>query len=711
MNFTQRQDFLTGPASAAEERNEINLAEFFRTLWRGKFWIMLCVVLAMVVGAYYAFAIKVPVYTTHSVVALESRQEQVVDIESVMTGLGGDQATINTEVEVILSRGLIYKLVDKLGLINDPEFNVELRPEPTVSINRGIRWIRKQIQGPLPPKPPLNEQAVKDRTVDMVLEAIAATNVRQSYVFHITAVTEDPVKSAAMANTLAELYIREQLEVKFAATEKATEWLAERVTQLQVELEAAESQLKEFGTNTNLISPEALAALNRQLKELRDRKADIETEFTRGTTRASELKAARDSGDLIAMARAIGDRALTTRAEAATTDDLMLRGQIEDRLSQAAARSVQTQERIRTQLAALSESITEVEKQIETQSGELVRLQQLQRETEASRLIYEYFLSRLKETSVQQGIQQADSRILSRAVVPGEPSAPRKTMILALSLILGFLIGAAFVLIREFSQNTFRAGEQLEARTGYTVLGQIPMIPARRRKKVLQYLSERPNSAAAEAIRNLRTSVLLSNLDKHPQIIMSTSSVPGEGKTTTSLALTQNLAGLDKKVLLVEGDIRRRTFAQYFNIKGRNGLLSVLSGEVPLAEAVVHEPSLKADVLIGEKSSTNAADVFSSKRFGEFLAELREAYDYIVIDTPPVLAVPDARVIGQSVDAILYSVKWDHTTHRQVQDGLKSFESVNAKITGLVLGQISPRGLKRYGYGDGYGAYDSYYNT
>ena len=228
---------------------------------------------------------------------------------------------------------------------------------------------------------------------------------------------------------------------------------------------------------------------------------------------------------------------------------------------------------------------------------------------------------------------------------------------------------------------------------------------------MLKYIAEKPNSAAAEAVRNLRTSVLLANLDRQPQIIMLTSSIPGEGKTTLSISLAQNFASMGEKVLLIEGDIRRRVFREYFDIKSKEGLLSVLSGTSKLEDAVAFNDQLGADVLIGEKSSVNAADLFSSKRFADLLKELRGKYDRIILDTPPVLAVPDARVMGQSVDTIIYAVKWDSTTHRQVVDGLKSLEAVNLRVAGLTLGQIDKRGMKRYGYGASYGNYQGYYEN
>jgi Mrp family chromosome partitioning ATPase len=161
-------------------------------------------------------------------------------------------------------------------------------------------------------------------------------------------------------------------------------------------------------------------------------------------------------------------------------------------------------------------------------------------------------------------------------------------------------------------------------------------------------------------------------------------------------------------VLLIQGDIRRRTLAQYFDHVPKDGILTALSGEVPLNEVVFHDDQLGADVLMGEKSHANAADLLSSDRFSTFLDRAREAYEFVIIDTPPVLVVSDARVIGQHDDAILFSVAWDRTQRGQVIAALREFESVNLRVTGIALGQIDAKGMRRYGYGGKYGAYGAY---
>ncbi|MBM1817365.1 GumC family protein [Pseudosulfitobacter pseudonitzschiae] len=690
--------------------DEIDLGNLARTLWRGKLWILLSGLLALILGVYYAYVAAVPVYTANSSVALESRQEQVMDIQSVVTGLGGDQSTINTETEVIRSRGLVEQLVLDMNLLEDPEFNARLRPPQKFSLSRAIKTVTGFFNDAPTEVDQASERAILDSTISATLEAISVTNLRQSFIFKITVVTQDPSKSAAIANRLAELYINNQIAVKFEKTEQATVWLSERVTSLQKQLETSQTALKDFSSNTKLVSSEALAGLNRQIKDLRDRRVEVSAQTDMARANLEVLRANLGSNP-DAFAAAAQDPTLNQALKALRDGSAGAQEAFEARSQSLISRAELTLARAETQLEALDASIEEAGNRIETQSQELVKLEQLQREAEANRLLYDAFLSRLKETSIQQGIQQADSRILSRAVVPNQPSAPRKSRILALSLVLGVMIGAGVVLGHEMTQNTFRNAEDLEAKTGYAVIGQIPKIPVGARRDILDYLVEKPNSAGAESIRNLRTSILLANLDNPPKVIMSTSSIPGEGKTTQSVALAQNLSGMGAKVLLLEGDLRRRVLSTYFNNPNLPGFLSVISGEIPLEDAIFHDKTLNADVLFGQKSRINAADLFSSSTFTDFIAELRSIYDYIIIDTPPVLAVPDARVIGQSVDTIVYSVKWDSTSHSQVLEGLRLLESVNLKVSGLALSQIDNRKMKRYGYGYNYGNYKGYYDS
>ncbi|WP_341232892.1 polysaccharide biosynthesis tyrosine autokinase [uncultured Sulfitobacter sp.] len=692
--------------SLEAEEDTIDLAALIGTLWRGKWLIAFVTICVMGLAIYYAYFKAVPMYRSTAVVILDTKQDNFAGLPSIAGGLSGDNAEVNTEVEVLRSRGLAEKVVERLNLIEDPEFNSELR-EPSL-IGRGIKAVKSVfgsgMSEEMAQSETLQENRIRDNVTEQLLRQVSVGNIRQSLVFNISAETQSPVKSAKIADTFAETYIRNQLEVKFTATDQATEWLSNRVSELQIELETAEKKVKSFTAQTQLVSIEGLEALERQIKDMRDRISNAEISKIELETTLSALNNAQTTEEKLAAAK---DATLTRIARDGLTSEASENAfnaryqTILDRVRVDTARAEQ-------QLTTLRLSEVELGRQVASQGEDLIVLQQLTRESEATRLLYEYFLTRLKETSAQEGIQKADSRILSHAVVPAVPSAPKKTQIVALAMILGAMIGAGIVLLREYRMSTFRTADELESHTGINVLGQVPLIPTRARQDTLQYLSDKPTSAAAEAIRNLRTSLMLSNMDKKPQVIVSTSSIPGEGKTTVSLSLAKFLSGLGKSVLLIEGDIRRRTLNEYFPTLPTTGIASVLNQDVDFADAIHRPKGFDVDVLAGEKTNVNAADIFSSDTFKAFIAEMRKRYDFIIIDTPPILVVPDARIISESADAILFSVKWDSTSRALLDESMRMFQNSNQRITGFVLSQIDEKRMRKYGYGDKGGAYSQY---
>ena len=215
----------------------------------------------------------------------------------------------------------------------------------------------------------------------------------------------------------------------------------------------------------------------------------------------------------------------------------------------------------------------------------------------------------------------------------------------------------------------------------------------------------------SEAVRNLRTSILLSNPNQVKQVIMLTSSVPKEGKTLLSFALAQNMVGLGKRILLIEADVRRRVHSIEFDRNNSVSLLDLIAGDKNLDEVSLYAEELGFDILTATRSDENAADIFASQRFSKLLTELREHYDYIIIDSPPILAVPDARLIGNISDVNIYIVKWNKSTRAQVDQGLDMLSSIGVNTIGLVLNQIDTRQTKTYGYTGSYGsgAYGSEY--
>ncbi len=699
------------PVGQPQLEDEINIGELLGTLWRGKWVIALCTTLTVVLGGYYAFFVAGIKFASEAEIVMEVRGQNVVDLESVLSGVGTDESAINTEIAILSSRTMIGRLVEDLDLIEDPEFNLRLTEPSPYSPREIVYGLVDNIRAMLGiqnDNPRLvTEQRVFLETIEAVRETLRVTNDLDSYIFRVSVTTEDPYKSALIANHLSQIYLDEQIATKFAATEYAVNWLSQRVTELEQELKQKEEAVLELNSATELMPEASLEALKAREKDQRSRIADLEEVRDAALERAEQLSGLMASGVFNAVAALAEDATLEGLRTDAAAGDEEARAAFRERVAILVEQARDAAAQAGLQVSGLQSDYQQLVAVIDAEDDKRQELIQRGRDAEATRVLYETFLARLKETSIQIGLQQADSRMLAEAT-PGEQVEPRRSVILAVAGLLGIMIGMVFVFLRQYIHRGFRSSDELEQATGYSVLGQIPKLPIRRRHATLGYLKKHPTSVGSEAIRNLRTSVLLSNVDNPPQVIMSTSSIPGEGKTTQSISLAFNLSGLGKRVLLIEGDIRRRTFSQYFRGSTAGGLVKVVSGTLTLEEAVLHEEEMGFDVLMGDKSSINAADLFSSERFRNMMNTARESYDYVLIDTPPVLVVPDARVIGNCADAIIYNVKWNFTSKEQVVAGLRQLSSVNLHITGLVLAQIDARGMKRYGYGGQYGAYANY---
>lgn len=707
------------PTTLTDEAGDgIDVRAILQTLWRGKGIMLLALVLGLGAAGYYAFT-RVPLYTAKSQVRIVTEEQSVADLESVVSGIKAEDAALNTETVVLTSRGLLGRVVDSLELTADAEFagkpGESVLPSPS-NWTEALKNVTTE---------PAREKAIKELHDRLLVEIIDST-----YVIEIEVETQDPWKSAVIANELADRYVESQLESKFNATRRATKWLSEQVAELEVALEEAESAVEEFAASTSLVSEEALTASAQRLKSMRERQRDVRQEKEALAERLAELRSLSALEDLSDGAALIQDPELKQlaqrieRTEAAEARSALVSG-FRVRLD---ARIVELQ----TQLAALERredslqsGIAEGEQRNEARSGDLIQLRQLQREAEATRLLYGHFLSRMKETSAQEGVQEADGEVLAYAVPPNIPSYPAKGALIARGAVLSLVLGGALVFLLEHLNRRFRTPEELEEATRTPVMAVVPKSPG---KNPLDYVVERPSSALAEAIRSLRTSVFLSNLDQTPQVIMVTSSLPGEGKSTSLLMLARITAQMGKKTLVVECDVRRPSFTASLSgkrgggllsaLKGQRpdwegpGLLSVLTGACPLEEAVQYDEATGLDILFSQSSEAAAADIFSSDRFAGFIKELRGRYDVILLDTPPVLLVPDARLVAQSADVVLYAVRWNSTTQDQVRSGVKLLAQAQVPVTGLLLTRVDPKGISRYGYeGYGYGSGKGYYTN
>ncbi|MEM1162289.1 MAG: polysaccharide biosynthesis tyrosine autokinase, partial [Pseudomonadota bacterium] len=354
--------------------------------------------------------------------------------------------------------------------------------------------------------------------------------------------------------------------------------------------------------------------------------------------------------------------------------------------------------------SALEQSLSTLEGKSLVQSRKSVQLRQLQREADADRLIYENFLNRFRETSEQEELQDADARILNAAFPPQRASSPNRKKVVVLAAAAGLFLGILVVLMVERLNRGLRSAADLSVLTGRPVLASLPRSGFwRRRLGLLRAIKARPNAQLAEAVRKLRTSLFLSNVDRPPQVVMVTSAVAGEGKSTTALLFAHMTAQLGRSVILVDCDIRRPTL-QDIAPPPVGGLVPALQRKVDVSDAICEMPDFSIHTLANRTASPQSADILSSDRFRDLIARLRQSYDMVVLDAPPVLAVADAAAIGHVADTCIYAVRWNKTPRQVVQHGLYQLTGLGVNVAGCVLTRADPVREARYSYSRyGYG--------
>ena len=650
------------------------------------------------------------------------------------------------------SRGLAERVVKKLRLFEDPEVNGRLKPptfRETMSEYLSIRnLVPDSVLETLSLKnnepPPTEEQILaRERLalIDNLLARLLISRVGRSRVIQIAVVHADPSQAASIANTYADLYIVEQLEAKFDATRRATEWLNERLAGLRAEVDRTERAVEDFRRNSGLVegrgetvASQQMTELNSQLIVARSARAEATARLRqverllRGANGAESVAEVLNSPliqDLRGQEAQIQRRAAELSQEFGEKHPRMIniRAEIADLKDKIASEVRKIVQGLRNEVAVarareteLQRGMASMEERVSEANQGGIRLRALEREAEASRTLYETFLTRFKETREQEDFQRPDARVISRADTPNFPSAPNKRLLLVVAFVLSGCFGLALVALLEALDKGFRSMDQIEQETGVPALGLVPNVGgiAKFGKEPQNLIVEQPRSAFGESIRALHASILLSNVDRPPKTVMLTSSLPNEGKTTISMSLARLVARTGaNKVLLIDCDLRRPQIHARLGLKRSPGLIQVLSGEIGLEDALQRDEESGAFVLTSGEAPANPTEILSSDQFARTLEKLNSAFDLVVIDSSPVLAVSDSRVLARSVDKAIFVVRWAETRREVVSRGLKQVIDAGCDLAGVVLSQVDVKKHSQYGYGDsGYyhGNYRKYYS-
>ena len=712
------------------------------------------VTLAAIVVVYQA----TPRYTARTQILVGVPKANVVDVEDVLRGLRTDRATIESEILVLTSRTLAARVAEKLDLVNEPAFNPKLRPPRRsllgyLSVLDPRRWIPREWKEVLtggksddaarpPPTPGEIERRTKAAVVARVRGAVAARIQGRSRVIVVTARSTDPRLAAAIANTLSELYLLEQLEAKFDATRRAADWLNGRVQELRGQVEASERAVEEYRQAHGLVQGKGTTVTEQQISEINTQLILARTKTAEAGARLRQIRALVDSEGGVESAADVLASPLINRLRERETDVARRVAEMATEFGPRHPKMINARaelEEVRQKLAAEVEKIVHassnelevarirertLERNLESlkaQTAELNtaqgRLRVLEREAAANRTLFDTFLGRWKETGRQEEIQHADARILSRAMVPRSPSSPKTVRIVGAAFVFSVFLGVVLVFLVEQLDNGFRSSEQIERLAGIGTLTLVPWLSKLRLKRhtPVGYVLGKPASSFAESLRTLYTGVLLSSPDAPPRSILVTSSLPEEGKTTISVALARLLARTGRRVLLIDADLRRSQIAKMLRVSNDAGLVQVLGvrGE-PFADVVHRDRESGLDVLTsGSNSVANASDLLDSNSMRVLLDRLRDAYDLIVIDSPPVHLVSDSRILANMTDTTVFVIRWSTIRREIALLGLRKIVESGASVAGVALSMVNVRKNARYAYADsgyyyGYGSSRKY---
>jgi capsular exopolysaccharide synthesis family protein len=670
----------------------VSTVDVARILWRRR-WVLLTVVTLGMSGAVAATALLPRVYAARAAVLIEPRLEPSPDGSGGVVPILPDSATIDSLVQVLGSRSMAREVIDAMGLARDPELGQRAR----------AGWLSRAFAAP-------GEPADGERgLVDRFLGRLEVGREGKSHVIAVTYASGDPERAAAVANALVERFVADRAELRLAAGLRAAGTLGEHLGALEEKLAASRAALDAARIRLGPATADA-TTLAGQVAQVRRELVTAEAERSSRESRLARLR--RQVRDLGGEARvADGGSTLLDGLEAAKAsaqrrqaEMAALFGERHPKLIEARAELAELQAKIeREQLAVLDRHATEAEaagareRALAAALGELERrvadgaeaqaeLQVLERQAEQDRRLYEAQLARVKATPEPSARPVADVRVISEASVPAAAVFPRPPLMLTTGLAASLLIGLFAVYAAEQADRRLRTPAEVRAVLGLPTLGLIPELSRRAARKAP--LQDRPlldpGSREAEAVRSLLASLRTAEA----QVVMLTSSVPGEGKSSLALALGRMAAEETLRTLLIDADLRRPSIAALLGSPGGQGLAEVAAGHIGLAQAIVTDLRSPLHIVPGSAVLGPPTGLLGEEGVPAVIAAARRAYDLILVDTAPLLPVSDAMRLAPAVDRVLLVLRWGHTAGPLAAHALEQLGQARDKVAGVALTRV-----------------------
>jgi capsular exopolysaccharide synthesis family protein len=729
MNDIALQERLQPEAAGQQQRVEdtLDLVEYWRAISKRRWSILGLTVLVSILALLIVNNMR-PLYRATATILIEQGKSKIVSIEEIYAQGMMARESYQTQVEIIRSEELARKVVRKLNLQTHPDFDPR-QTEPTF-------WNRVTGAAAADPSQISEGEAFK-AAVGRFRRAMQVGLIRNSQLAQISFASYDQELAARVPNVIAETYIESDLEARMAMTQKASEWLRERMGDLRAKVDSSEKALQDYRDRERIVDAKgiALSGAGRQLEELtrsvveaRQKRAEAEAAYSLvQQIKMGRSQASYDSVPVVLKSPIIQQmKVAEADAEKRLNEASKRYGPEHPRMIQARSELEAAKENTRKQVeivvgglakefeqaraneSAVERALAQSKSDIQGINRKEFQLGILEREVQQNRNLYDMFVNRLKETNAAGDLQSTIARVIDPATVPSMAYAPDKRQIVTVAAIVTLIVSALLALLLDRLTNALNSTSDVESRLGVPALGVLQKIKGFQKKGFVSELAffNDTQSTFAEAVRTVRTSVLMSALDDPHKVVVITSSVPEEGKTTLSFNLACAL-GQVKKVLLVDGDLRRPKIGR---LVGRDsklpGLADLVAGHAQVSQCVFFDERAGIHLLPAGTVPPNPLELLSSKRFEDVVTKLKEAFDIVLIDSAPLQLVSDAQVLSQFASSVIYVVKADATPYQVAQNGLKKLRRVNAAILGVVLNQLDLEKAEKY-YGE-YSGYKSY---
>ncbi len=718
------------------ENEVVDLQYYIRVIQRFKWRIISLAIVITLLTAVIVFSIT-PQYKATATLLIQAEQANTVSIEEVYGIDSGRKEYLFTQFEILKSKEIARRVVEKLNIINHPEFDPDKQPKQ-FNLSGKLRELLPFFPQKLDNLSAQQKLSIKKRqVVGEFVSRLTISPIGKTQLVTISFVSTSSALSAEVVNVLAEVYIESHLEAKLNMTAKASSWLNDRLNILKVKLDLSESTLQAYQNKEQLVDIDGIKGL--EAKELQDltRQLSVAKQRLKQSEQLYSLVQSKrnDIGLLIALPEVLNHQLIQNVNEAAQiarTKVSELQGIYGPKhpimiAAQYELRSVN--ENLNNQVKVLLSGIGNEYESAKANKISLVKAvndkrqyfrelssldrkqKELKREVESNQQLYNAFFRRLKETKEVGEFQSANARLVDSALPPLLPSSPKKKIIIGLAFVVSIGLGIILAFLFELLNDGIRSVDDVENRLKQRMLGLLPLQKIARKKGLpLRHFFDTKEHAFAESIRTLRTSLLLLNIDNEAKVISVTSSIPGEGKTTVSINLSFALAQIEK-VLLIDADMRRPSIAKTFGFPAyQPGLSNIISGTHTLAECLICDEESGIDVISAGSLPPNPQELLASSVFNDLIESVKHKYDRIVIDTPPTQAVSDAVLVSKLSDSLIYVVKADSTREKMIKAGLSRLVQAGVRIDGIVLNQVDLKAAAKYGEYTGY--YDQYgYNS